>query len=483
MSKEHINIVSWMATEKDPERIKFVYERLSRNYTVDNVLYIYQLGFRKTLEAVRNALGDILKPIQVELPVYKDTPNGNPWNHKDVYGILKYILPNISKYENLYINVSSGTYAIHAAWLILHAGGALPLGTKLIVADVEKKFFHEVDFPISTYLGEIHRLERENPKEPVYHPDAKSKARLDAFEKIKAYASVSGIPLLLLGERGTGKSRIVETFVKTIKKKDCVTVACGSLDSNLVESMIFGHAKGAFTGAIAEKKGLLKEADGKILFLDEIQDLPKSVQRKLVRTLQDKKHRYRPLGSNEEETANIELVCASNLPENELKEKLDPDFYDRISFYKVELPPLRECREDLLDDWRRVWKSTCLDSSPKEAPEDKCLIDFLKKSILPGNFRNLQSVAYQIIAWDGKKSIEEILAEISFEDVKKSEFDIAAFPEFENKSWQEATKFFHKALAKYACKKYKTQADAADALGCSSKTLQNSLKEGKGIKN
>lgn len=474
MKNKSITLLTWCSENHDPDVLKNVLNHFKdKRYHVEKVLYLHQSSEEGKLKDIKK-LGVPLETILIEIE--------DPTIHKDIFDKTKSIvLPRISDVQNLFINISPGTPAMHSVWLILYAGGYFPSGTRLISSQYNKKkeiaSVNDVDFPISTYLGEIHRLERENPKEPVYHPDAKSKARLDAFEKIKAYASVSGIPLLLLGERGTGKSRIVETFVKTIKKNDCVTVACGSLDSNLVESMIFGHAKGAFTGAIAEKKGLLKEADGKILFLDEIQDLPKSVQRKLVRTLQDKKHRYRPLGSNEEETANIELVCASNLPENELKEKLDPDFYDRISFYKVELPPLRECREDLLDDWRRVWKSTRLDSSPKEAPEDKCLIDFLKKSILPGNFRNLQSVAYQIIAWDGKKSIEEILAEISFEDVKKSEFDIAAFPEFENKSWQEATKFFQRKLAEFSCKKYGTQGAAAKKLKCTPKTLQNAMRK------
>ena len=476
--KKKITILTWMAVNNDPKALGSLLKNLNPKYSVEKVIYLYQKEHVKKLEEVKKFT--TITPFEVNLK--------NPTEHKEIYEAIKNkVIPLINKEQNLFINVSSGTPAMHAVWLILYAGGNFPENTQLISSQINRATNEStcefVDFPIETYLSVLRKYEKENPNEPNYDPVVKSKARKNALEKIRVYARVQGVPMLLLGERGIGKSHLVESFISSIKGKELETIACGSLDSSLAESIFFGHKKGAFTGAIAEKKGLLKEADGKILFLDEIQDLPKSVQRKLVRTLQDKKHRYRPLGSNEEETANIELVCASNLPENELKEKLDPDFYDRISFYKVELPPLRECREDLLDDWRRVWKSTRLDSSPKEAPEDKCLIDFLKKSILPGNVRNLQSVAYQIIAWDGKKSIEEILAEISFEDVKKSEFDIAAFPEFENKSWQEATKFFHKALAKYACKKYKTQADAAEALGCSSKTLQNSLKNGKRIKN
>ena len=93
------------------------------------------------------------------------------------------------------------------------------------------------------------------------------------------------MPLLVLGERGTGKTRIVATLVPELKRRpgNVVTLACGGLDSSLADSMLIGHRKGAFTGAVGDRPGLLAEADDGILFLDEVQDLPKAAQRKLVR--------------------------------------------------------------------------------------------------------------------------------------------------------------------------------------------------------
>ena len=476
MSKEHVNIVSWMATEKDPGRIKYLFDCLTKEHIVDNVFYIYQVGFNNTLDSVRKVLGDVLKPILVELPNYRQDRGLDPWNHKDVYGILKYILPRLSPYKNLYVNISSGTYAIHAAWLILHAGGALPSGTKLIVADAEKQLFNEVDFPITTYLGELRKIENENPRMGIYDAETKSPYRKDFFDKIRAYASVKGVPILLLGERGTGKSNLVASHIKSIKGKEVIPLTCGSLDSTLAESVIFGHKRGSFTGAIAEKKGLLEEAEKKILFLDEIQDLPKSVQRKLLRTLQDKDHRYRMLGDNEEKKADFELVCASNLPENELRERLDPDFFDRISFYKVVIPPLRECREDIRKDWDSTWNTIRVDDAQEDV-WDSHLERFLEKSNLQGNFRSLQMIAYQILAWGGKKSNEEILKDLSFENSTNKEFDVANCPEFQNKTWQEATKSFQRKLAEFSCEKYGTQGAAAKKLKCTPKTLQNAMRK------
>ncbi len=481
MSKEqHINIVSWMATEKDPGRIKFICDRLSRDYTIDNVLYIYQLGFAETLKHVQKALGPLLKPILVELPNSANALDLNPWNHKDVYGILKCILPKISSYKNLYVNVSSGTYAIHAAWLILHAGGALPPDTKMIVADAEKKYFHEVDFPITTYLSEIREYERKHPKAPTFGLESKSPKRTAALEKITAFASMKRRPMLLLGERGTGKSRIVESYISAIKKrKNVISVVCGSFAMNdpaIAEDALFGHTKEAYTGAKNDKNGLLKEADGGILFLDEIQDLPKLVQRKLLRTLQDEHHRFRKIGAKTEDRSDFELVCASNLPEEELKKRLDLDFYDRISFFKVTLPPLRDCPEELCNDWQKVWiaESSGLETLSK-APEDKCLMDFFNASQLPGNFRTLELVANHIIAWNGRKSIEDILKDLTSDHVEKN--NTSDFSAYENMSWKDAIRCFQQQYAEYACKKYGTQGKAAEKLGCTTKTLQNALKK------
>ena len=370
---------------------------------------------------------------------------------------------------------------MHAVWLILYAAGEFPSGTRLISSQwnpkIKETFCDDVDFPITTYLSKLRDYEKENPKEAFYKPEnAKSEARKNALEKIRVYARVQGVPMLLLGERGIGKSRLVESVVSKIKKKEVVSVACGTLDSNLAESAMFGHKKGSFTGATADKKGYFGEADGKILFLDEIQDLPKGVQRKLLRTLQDKKHRYRILGDDKESTADVELVCASNLTENELRQKLDPDFFDRISFYTVNIPPLRECREDIVGDWNEVWKTVRLDSSSKEAPMDKHLEKYFKTSRLSGNFRTLQSIAYQLIAWNGKKTIEEILKNFPAEDSPNETFDIGDFSTFQNLTWKEATKLFQQKLAEYSCGKYGTQEAAAQKLDCTSKTLQNAMK-------
>lgn len=463
-----------MAVGHEPDALESLIKNLERNHEITQIFYLYQKEHVEKLEGVR-PLSSVLNPIEIEVK--------NPTVHKDIYNIIKkQIIPRIEGAKNLVINVSSGTPAMHAVWLILYAAGAFPDGTRLVSSQRNPKTKEtscdDVDFPISTYLSELRKYEKENPNEPYYEPEANSKARQEALEKVRVYASIQGVPMLLLGERGIGKSRLVESYIASIKKKKVVTVACGTLDSTLVESAIFGHKRGAFTGATENRKGYLEVADGKILFLDEIQDLPRNVQRKLLRTLQDKEHHYRILGDTTEKKANVELVCASNLTEKDLRQKLDPDFYDRISFYKVVLPPLRECREDIFDDWKEVWKTVRLDSCLVEAPMNDMLKNFLTTSNLPGNFRSLQTIAYQFIAWQGKKTTKEILDDIFFDDCSSTNhFNIENFAEFQNLSWSDATRHFQHLLAEYACRKFETQSKAAKKLDCTTKTLQNALKE------
>lgn len=463
-----------MAVGHEPDALESLIKNLERNHEITQIFYLYQKEHVEKLEGVR-PLSSVLNPIEIEVK--------NPTVHKDIYNIIKkQIIPRIEGAKNLVINVSSGTPAMHAVWLILYAAGAFPDGTRLVSSQRNPKTKEtscdDVDFPISTYLSELRKYEKENPNEPYYEPEANSKARQEALEKVRVYASIQGVPMLLLGERGIGKSRLVESYIASIKKKKVVTVACGTLDSTLVESAIFGHKRGAFTGATENRKGYLEVADGKILFLDEIQDLPRNVQRKLLRTLQDKEHHYRILGDTTEKKANVELVCASNLTEKELRQKLDPDFYDRISFYKVVLPPLRECREDIFDDWIEVWKTVRLDSCLVEAPMNDMLKNFLTTSNLPGNFRSLQTIAYQFIAWQDKKTTKEILDDISFNDGSTTNhFNIENFVEFQNLSWSDATRRFQHLLAVYACRKFETQNKAAKKLDCTTKTLQNALKK------
>lgn len=437
---------------------------------IDHVLYLVQANRQDSLS------------VQLEQTVIEqiEIPLVDPTQHAAIYEqVRKLVLPRLRKLNgDLHINVSPGTPAMHSVWLILHAGGALPEGTQLWSSQRNRVTkvtrIDQVDFSVTTYLAEIRRHVRTEPDLAMYEPTARSAARRMALEHLGRYAGVFGAPLLILGERGTGKTRLVETFVAPFKGRNkVISVPCGGLDSALAESALFGHCKGAFTGATTNRLGLLAEANGGILFLDEVQDLPKTAQRMLVRVFQDRLRRYRPVGSDREQHADVELVCASNLPVTALRERLDADLFDRLSHLTVTVPPLRECREDLTEDWGRVWQELRQQESlPIEAPWSNEIESALQQHGLPGNLRDLQRLAVLCMAWwpscDPKVALRSALSEWQrFTPTDEPESDGLG-----TGSRTERIRWFRTHLAQWAKEKCGTWAAAAELLGCDEKTLR-----------
>lgn len=470
MSHRAGTLLCWHAERAGIEVLANAVKALrNRRIEIGHVLYLLQTGRR-------HAIPGSLEHVAVEMI---EIPLDDPTRHTAIYEQVRLlVLPRLRGLAGpLHINVSPGTPAMHSVWLILHAGGALPEGTHLwssqISQETRRTRIDPVEFPINTYLAEIHRYTRVAPDLAVYEPEARSSARRAAFASLARYAHVTGAPLLILGERGTGKTRIVETLVATLKARaKVVTVPCGGLDSALAESLLFGHRKGAFTGAADDRPGLLAEADGGILFLDEVQDLPKPAQRKLVRVFQDRQRRYRPLGSDREEAVDVELVCASNLPIDQLRERLDADLFDRLSHLTVTIPPLRECRDDLRDDWGRVWRELRQrDDLPIEAPWSSELERMLTADALPGNLRDLQRLASLAMAWwsSGEPGAGLQVALREWEGQSARAPTTVGLGEG---SRTERIRWFREQLAHWAKERYGTWAAAGAALGCDEKTLR-----------
>ena len=168
---------------------------------------------------------------------------------------------------------------------------------------------------------------------------------LDLVSRIAA----SKTSVLITGESGTGKERIARRIheLSDRRAQPFIVVNCGALPEHLMESELFGHEKGAFTGAIERTLGVIREADGGTLFLDEIGELPLSLQVKLLRVLQEKS--VRPVGAAKELPVDMRLLAATNRDiEEEVKNgNFRQDLYYRINVIRVELPPLRDRRDDI----------------------------------------------------------------------------------------------------------------------------------------
>lgn len=179
--------------------------------------------------------------------------------------------------------------------------------------------------------------------------DRESEAFQAIDHRIRLVAPTN-ISVLILGENGTGKEHIAAKIHRRSDRADkpFVAVDCGLLSSSLAASILFGHEKGAFTGATDNKAGYFGEADGGTLFLDEIGNLPMEVQQMLLRAIQSKT--YRSVGGNRDKASDVRIIAATNEDLNKAVEekRFRRDLYYRIREFVVELPPLRKCREDIL---------------------------------------------------------------------------------------------------------------------------------------
>ena len=206
--------------------------------------------------------------------------------------------------------------------------------------------------------------------------------------------SVTDVPVLLTGETGTGKEVFAQAIHYSSKrsKQNFVAVNCSSFSKELLESEMFGHKAGSFTGALKDKKGLFEEANNGTIFLDEIGNLSYEVQIQLLRALQERK--IRPVGSTQEISVDIRLVSATNenLEQGIEKGTFREDLYHRINEFTLRMPDLKERKEDIL-----LFANFFLDQANKEL--DKHLIGFDAKASQallsyhwPGNLRQMKNI-------------------------------------------------------------------------------------------
>ena len=193
-----------------------------------------------------------------------------------------------------------------------------------------------------------------SPSDPIHlgprSLTGKSSRMVEVYKTL-ARASLSSSTVLIIGESGTGKELVARAIHDNSprRNKKFTPINCGALTETLLESELFGHVKGSFTGAIAEKKGLFEEADGGTLFLDEIGDISPALQIKLLRVLQE--NEIKPVGANESKKVDVRVIAATHRDLEGLARsgKFREDLYYRLKVIAVELPPLRERMDDLPD--------------------------------------------------------------------------------------------------------------------------------------
>ena len=215
--------------------------------------------------------------------------------------------------------------------------------------------------------------------------------------------STSNQPVLITGESGTGKGEITNAIHDCGEREgEMVSITIAGLDDTMFSDTLFGHKKGAFTGALNDREGLVKKAEGGTLFLDEIGDLEFQSQVKLLRLIQERE--YLPLGSDKPEHANVRIVCATNV-DIKRSEKFRKDLYHRLNTHHIHLIPLKERKEDiplLLDHFLEQAAKEMKKKVPNYPDE---LINLLHNYDFPGNIRELRAIVYDAMAEHKSKTL------------------------------------------------------------------------------
>lgn len=232
--------------------------------------------------------------------------------------------------------------------------------------------------------------------------------QIQALKKMITRVASSKTNILIIGESGTGKELVARALheLSPVHGGPFIAVNCGAIPETLIESELFGHKKGSFTGAVAEKPGLFEAADGGTLFLDEIGELPLSMQVKLLRALQDRA--IRRVGGNETIKIDVRIVAATNrnLEEAVKKGTFREDLYYRLNVIMLETPPLRERVGDI-EELAAIFLKKFNEKQKRSITGfSAAAFDVILSHRWPGNVRELENIMERVVTLESTEQIQ-----------------------------------------------------------------------------
>src|SRR5881398_2743085 len=306
-------------------------------------------------------------------------------------------------------------------------------------------------------------------------PIFKSKPMQEIDELIDAMAP-SDANVLIAGESGVGKEVIANAIHARSRRagQPMVKLNCAAFPQTMIEGELFGYVKGAFTGAMNDFPGMIAEADGSTLFLDEISDMPIDLQTRFLRVLQERE--FRPLGSTRVLKANFRVIAATNRPIAQAlaDNRLRSDLYYRLNTFQIEVPPLRERKQDippLVTFFVKQFAQQLGKSEPDISPEAfQKLLDFS----WPGNVRELQNaIEYAVVlARQGMIGVKELPTEIQLPPALQ-QAEIAGLPRMGVQSLDDVERT---AIIQALAECHGNKKKAAELLGIQRPTVYNKMK-------
>lgn len=380
----------------------------------DAIELIYNYSDEDVDRYVSTLLGKVDTPINA-----RKAHLTSPVDYGDIYIATEQLLKDVVQSDSeLSILLSPGTPAMQAIWVLL---GKTRFPCTFYQASKEQGVqVIEIPFRLSAeYTPAVTQL-----NQPELNSLAQLGVPLDAafddiisldprMQKLKSQAQILAkqeVAVLICGESGTGKEMFARAIHNASARKDkpFIAVNCGAFPTELIDSMLFGHKRGAFTGAVADKPGVFEQADKGTLFLDEFGELDSAAQVRLLRVLQDGK--YTRVGDTEEQSSNFRLITATN--RNLMAEvavgRFREDLFYRVAIGVLQLPPLRARQGDL-----ELLVDSQLQALAKEYPVlHGKNISYLAKKVIkehkwPGNIRELKATLLRAALWSSSDGIDE----------------------------------------------------------------------------
>ena len=287
----------------------------------------------------------------------------DPWDFEEVYAALydfARAYPFEPEREDYLVNITTGTHVAQICWFLLAEAHVIP--AKLLQLTPPKRWkdkapgtYGIIDLDLSRYDRIATRFSAEQAEATSFLKsgiETRSKAFNHMIDRIEQVAIRSKAPMLIMGPTGAGKSRLARRIYELKHarhqiKGEFVEVNCATLRGDQTMSALFGHVKGAFTGAVSDRPGLLRAANGGMLFLDEIGELGLDEQAMILRAVEEK--RFLPVGSDKEATSDFQLIAGTNrsLAQEVAAGRFREDLLARLNLWIFELPGLKERREDI----------------------------------------------------------------------------------------------------------------------------------------
>lgn len=330
------------------------------DFLVDRLELIHDVRSTSLAQLVRGDIGRVSPETKVRLNVMNLR---DPWDFEEVYGALHdfaAIYPFDFEAEEYLVNITTGTHVAQICWFLLIEARYIP--AKILQVTPPKRQdlpapggYSIIDIDLSRYDRIAQRFAAEQVADTSFLKSGiatRSTAFNRLIDRIEQVAIRSKAPLLLTGPTGAGKSQLARRIYELKKMRrqvegPFVEVNCATLRGDSAMSALFGHRKGAFTGAVNDRPGLLRSANGGILFLDEIGELGVDEQAMILRAIEEK--RFLPVGADSEVTSDFQLIAGTN---RDLATSIDEgrfrdDLYARLNLWSFELPSLKERREDI----------------------------------------------------------------------------------------------------------------------------------------